>query len=186
MISTSVSLLERLRQDEQAAWSRFVQLYTPLLYAWARRLGLNDHDAADLVQEVFAHLVTALPEFRYDKDRRFRGWLWTVALNVYRTGRRRRMAATGSLTQLVDEPAVPDPVEVIDEAEYRDYLVGRALKLVQGEFEPRTWQAFCDCFTADEKAAVVGARLGLSADAVYAAKSRVLRRLREELQGLLD
>ena len=90
MDSTPVSLLERLRRPaEQAAWERFVRLYTPLLCQWARRLGLRGADAADLVQDVFVVLVQKLPEFRYDPRRRFRGWLWTVTLNKWRERRRR-------------------------------------------------------------------------------------------------
>jgi RNA polymerase sigma-70 factor (ECF subfamily) len=75
MNSTSVSLLERLRQPAAPEdWGRFVQLYTPLLYYWACRLGLQEQDAADLVQEVFTTLVQKLPEFAYEPDRSFRGW----------------------------------------------------------------------------------------------------------------
>src|SRR5438067_1653747 len=94
MNTTPVSLLERLchADAEQAAWQQFVELYTPLLCQWARRLGLQNHDAADLVQEVFAVLVRKLPNFRYDPDRRFRGWLWTITVNKARE-RHRRLAA---------------------------------------------------------------------------------------------
>ncbi len=64
MSTTPVSLLEQLRQPTAArAWPRFVELYAPLLYDWARRLGLQDADAADLVQDVFAILLRKLPEF---------------------------------------------------------------------------------------------------------------------------
>jgi len=85
MHSTHVSLLERLRQPEAAdAWERFVQLYTPLLLHWARKLGLPDHDAADLVQDVLLVLVRKLPEFQYQPGRTFRGWMRTVLINKWR------------------------------------------------------------------------------------------------------
>src|ERR1700733_8814719 len=72
MLTTSPSLLDRLRQSpERQAWARFVDVYTPLLFAWAARLGLTGHDAADLVQDVFTILVEKLPEFRYDSDKSF-------------------------------------------------------------------------------------------------------------------
>jgi RNA polymerase sigma-70 factor (ECF subfamily) len=72
MHTTPVSLLQRLRQSSaQTAWSRFVELYTPLLFSWARRCGLNDTDAADLVQDVFTHLIARLPEFQYDRHAAF-------------------------------------------------------------------------------------------------------------------
>jgi RNA polymerase sigma-70 factor (ECF subfamily) len=95
MVTTSPSLLERLRRpDEQSAWARFVELYTPLLYSWARRAGLQAADAADLVQDVFAVLVRQMPAFVYAPGKSFRGWLRTVTLNKWREKRRRRSEAT--------------------------------------------------------------------------------------------
>lgn len=188
MNTTSPSLLERLRRPgDEEAWPRFVQLYTPLLHHWARRLGLPDQDTADLVQEVLTRLVQQLPHFTYDHRRRFRGWLWTITLNVWRLQRRRRQAIPKTLdVNDVSEAVVPDGVEELTEAEYRQYLTGRALRLMQAEFQPTTWKAFWACVAVGRPAADVGAELGLSVAAVYAAKSRVLRRLREELDGLLD
>ena len=74
----------------------------------------------------------------------------------------------------------------IEEEEYRRYLVRRALGLMQAEFEPATWKACWEFVVHDRPAAEVAAELGLSVNAVYLAKSRVLRRLRAELRGLLD
>ena len=188
MNTTSASLLERLRRPEEPdAWPRFVQLYTPLLHHWACRLGLSSQDAADFVQEVLTRLIQQLPHFAYDRRRRFRGWLWTVTLNVWRLQRRRRQPIPG-IADVDDlaEAAVPDGVEELTEAEYRQYLTDRALRLMQAEFQPATWKAFWQCVTCGRSAADVGAELGMSVAAVYAAKSRVLRRLREELDGLLD
>jgi RNA polymerase sigma-70 factor (ECF subfamily) len=187
MKTTPVSLLERLRRpDEQAAWERFVQLYTPLLYYWARRLGLQEPDAADLVQEVFALLVRKLSEFAYDRNRSFRGWLRTVLLNKWRENRRRAgsrpEAAAGDLPEL----AGPDPAEAGSEAEYRQHLVRRALEVMQSEFHPSTWKACWELVVSGRSAADVAAELGMTVGAVRAAKFRVLCRLREELEGLLD
>src|SRR5438876_4447688 len=90
MHSTPVSLLERLRRPaEPEAWGRFVHLYTPLLYYWSRRAGLQPSDAADLVQDVLTTLVQKLPEFRYDEHKSFRAWLRTVTLNKWRDRRKR-------------------------------------------------------------------------------------------------
>jgi RNA polymerase sigma-70 factor (ECF subfamily) len=81
MNTTSASLLERLRRPvDQAAWERFVRLYTPLLCRWARKAGVPAPEVGDVVQDVFAVLVNKLPEFQYDASRRFRGWLWTITL----------------------------------------------------------------------------------------------------------
>ena len=79
-METPASLLERLRQPGQdQAWARFVDLYTPLLFYWARRLGCQESEAADLVQEVLLLLVRKLPGFTYDQHKSFRGWLRTIA-----------------------------------------------------------------------------------------------------------
>lgn len=78
MTKTPASLLERLRSSFDAdAWTRFVALYTPLIYSWGRRVGLQDQDAVDLVQDVFATLIQVLPTFTYDQNKSFRRWLRT-------------------------------------------------------------------------------------------------------------
>jgi RNA polymerase sigma-70 factor (ECF subfamily) len=188
MKTTPVSLLERLRQPgEQAAWERFVKLYTPLLWQWVRRLGSHGQDADDVVQEVFTVLVQKMPEFQYDPDKRFRGWLWTVTANKVREKQRRQQVAVpGAGQDALAEAAGPDGAEAVSEAEYQQYVVRRALQLMQAEFQPTTWKAFWECVVTDRPGGEVAAELGLSIDAVYAAKSRVLRRLRQELAGLLD
>ncbi len=89
MTKTPSSLLERLRQPfEPEAWARFVSLYTPLIYSWGRRVGLQESDAADLVQDVFVTLLQVLPTFTYDRHHSFRRWLWTVAINKWRKDRK--------------------------------------------------------------------------------------------------
>jgi RNA polymerase sigma-70 factor (ECF subfamily) len=188
MNTTSVSLLERLRQPaDQVAWTRFVHLYSPLLYSWARRTGLQESDAADLIQDVFAVLVQKLPEFRYDPAKSFRSWLRTVVLNKWRDRcRQRRTQPIQAGEAILGELPGPAPDGMWDEAEYRQQVLGRALDLLQPEFQPSTWQAFREHGLAGRPAAAVAGELGLSVGAVYAAKFRVLSRLRQELAGLLD
>jgi RNA polymerase sigma-70 factor (ECF subfamily) len=189
MNTTSVSLLERLRQpvDKEASWMRFVQLYTPLLYYWARRLGLATPDAADLVQEVFAVLVLKLPTWVYDPAKSFRGWLRIVLINKWRETKRRRTVEAGAANVVeMAELAEPDPALAFDEADYRRHLVGRALELMQAEFQPATWQACWQCVVLERAPAAVAAELNITVNSVYLAKSRVLRRLHQELHGLLD
>src|SRR5262249_35810021 len=136
MNTTSISLLERLRNqlDPDANWKRFVRLYTPLLYFWANKLGLSEADAADLVQEVFALLVQKLPGFDYDRGGTFRGWLRAVLVNKWREQHRRRTvqayAASDSELAGVADSGAADPLE---EAEYRQHLVARALRIMQAE-----------------------------------------------------
>jgi RNA polymerase sigma-70 factor (ECF subfamily) len=188
MEQTSPSLLERLRQPaQQEAWARFVKLYTPFLYHWASRLGLSEPDAADLVQDVFLVLVQKLPEFSYDRHKSFRGWLRTVMLNKWRDHQRRRTAVPGHQNEtFLSELVGPDDAADFEETEYRKHLVSRALRLMQAEFQPTTWKACWEHVVSGRPAAEIAAELGLSVDSVYAAKYKVLRRLRQELQGLLD
>jgi RNA polymerase sigma-70 factor (ECF subfamily) len=138
MNTTPASLLEQLRHpNAQEAWKRFVRLYTPLLYSWARRVGLPDQDAGDLVRDVLTVLVQKLPEFTYDRHKRFRGWLWTVTLNKWRDLRKRRTIpqVDGGQDVLPDLPG-PAAGDAFEEAEYRQYLVDRALQLMQAEVQP--------------------------------------------------
>ena len=124
MNTTSASLLERLRQPHAGdAWDRFVKLYTPLLYYWARQGGLQQDDAADLVQDVFLVLVRKLPEFCYDGPGCFRAWLRKVTLNKLRDQCKQRVPdLLGSAIADVDVPAEADEVALFEEEEYRQHL----------------------------------------------------------------
>jgi RNA polymerase sigma-70 factor (ECF subfamily) len=188
METTPVSLLQRLREPgDAAAWDRFVTFCTPLVFSWACRMGLQEQDAADLVQEVFTTLLRKMPGFDYDRKKSFRAWLRTVTLNHWRDMcRRKKSALRGGNDAGLDEAAVPDSAAAVWEAEYNQRLVGRALRVMQNEFQPSTWQTCWGLLVEEKSADEVAAEQGLSLDAVYAAKYRVLRRLRQELDGMLD
>jgi RNA polymerase sigma-70 factor (ECF subfamily) len=187
MNSTPVSLLEQLRRPgDQAAWQRFVQLYTPLLFYWARRHGAQQQEAADLVQDVFVVLVQNLPEFHYDRQKTFRGWLRTILLNKWRERHRRAALPLEPNGAALDNVAGEETIAAFDEAEYRRDLVERALQLMQTDFDPTTWQACWQYVVCGRPAATVAAVLGIRVGTVYAAKCRVLTRLRQHLEGLLD
>jgi RNA polymerase sigma-70 factor (ECF subfamily) len=187
MQTTPASLLLRLRQPtEQRAWEQFVDLYTPLLFHWSLRLGLKEADAADLVQDVFLELSQRLRTFEYDGQKSFRGWLRTMLRNK-RVDRQRRIALPLARGEVgLDKLPSPEADDVVSETEYRQFLVSRALDIMQAEFQPTTWKACWEHVVANRPAADVARELGITPNAVYLAKSRVLRRLRHELQGLLD
>lgn len=188
MNTTSASLLERLRRPgEEEAWARFVDLYTPLLFFWANRLGLRQEDVADLVQDVFMTLVRKLPEFVYDPKKSFRGWLRTILHNKCRDMLRTRKADL-VVQGLSANNSISDPGYAEDywESEYREHLVGRALELIQVDFHETTWRAFWEVVVEGRPPVEVARQFAISVDSVYTAKSRVLRRLRQELEGLLD
>jgi RNA polymerase sigma-70 factor, ECF subfamily len=185
MNTTPVSLLERLRQPaDSAAWERFVDLYTPLLLRWARNAGLQESDAADLIQDVFQIALRKLPEFAYDPKGSFRGWLRTVLLNQWRTSLRRR--TDQPLNEATVSLVVDRAEDALMEKEYRDFLIRRALQVMRTDFQPSTWQACWEHVAQDRPVAEVAAELGMTVKAVYLAKARVLRRLRQELTGLCD
>lgn len=187
MNTTSLSLLERLRRPgEQDAWQRFVQLYTPLIFHWARRVGLPAQEAGDFVQDVMTLLVQKLPDFQYDRSKSFRGWLRTVTLNKWRELRRRPGIPLEPNSPDVSGLVEPDDANGLSDQEYREFLVGRALKFMQVDFEPATWKACWEYVVVGKPATEVARQLGITVNAVYIAKSRVLRRLRQELQGLLE
>ncbi len=143
---------------------------------------MQESDAADLVQEVFALLVRKLPEFAYDRKKGFRNWLRIVLMNKWREIRRRPSPATAG--DALPEPAAADDVAALAEAEFQRRLAVRALELMRAEFQPATWKACWEHAVAGRPAAEVAAELGMSVNAVYLATGRVLRRLREELADL--
>ena len=188
MSTTSVSLLRRIqRLDDDQAWDRFVRLYTPLIFYLARVAGASTEDAVELVQEVFSLLVQKIPQFEYDSQQSFRAWLRTVTLNRCRDWLRR--SARSAHAESGSGPAAPldvDPAELMAEGEYHRYVARRALELMQTEFQPATWRACWMQVVEGRSAAEIAGELGITVNAAYLAKSRVLRRLREELAGLID
>jgi RNA polymerase sigma-70 factor (ECF subfamily) len=188
MDTTPGSLLERLRvSNENAAWERFVRLFTPMIYRVAKGAGLRHDDACEVVQDVFLLLARKMPEFQYDRTKSFRGWLRTVTLNKLREHARRRQLTSqqgndANLSQFADE----SELNLLEEAEYHQSLAARAMELMRAEFSPTTWQACWEHVVSGRTAAAIAEELGISESAVYVAKCRVLQRLRTELAGLLD
>ena len=193
MNTTPVSLLERLRTStDEEAWRRFADLYTSLLLAWARRLGLQPADAADLVQDVLVRLMRELPRFQYDPARKnFRGWLRTICFNLWRDRERARAARPNGAGDagLANVAQLDDGLEDFWNHEHNVFLVRQALRLfdaMEADFEPQTLKACRQVVLHHRPPAEVAKELGLSANTVYIAKLRVLRRLRKELAEFLD
>jgi RNA polymerase sigma-70 factor (ECF subfamily) len=187
MNTTPPCLLEQLRRPgEEAAWERFVQLFTPLLCHWARRLGLDGENAEDFVRDVFAVLAEKLPQLHTGEGPGFRGWLWAIALDVFhkRGGRPDDGRASGSEQWQAASDA--DLAGGLGEKEYGQYLVQRALALIQPDFPPTPWRAFWEFAVGGRPADEVACELQIDVSDVYLARGRVLRRLRTHLEGLLD
>ncbi|MBL8799856.1 MAG: sigma-70 family RNA polymerase sigma factor [Planctomycetia bacterium] len=189
--ATSLTLLQRVRANDRAAWQRLVQLYTPLVYYWCNRWGCSAENRDDVVQEVFLAVATGLPRFHRDRPGdSFRGWLRGITRNTllaYLRRNRRQPSADGGTHHHLQMQAVSDQSSADDDdppAELQS-LHRRALELVRGEFEDRTWQMFWRTVVEGQSPVDVAADLGVSPAAVRMAKSRVLRRLKDELGDLL-
>ncbi len=192
-VSTSVSLLARVAADDAEAWARLVQLYGPVVYGWSRDAGLQPSDAADVVQDVFSALTRHVARFSYQRPAdTFRGWLWTITRNRvrdhYRAQRHQARAAGGTDARHRLEQLAEQPPDALSESGVRELggMRRRALQLVRQEFDDRTWRAFWRTAVEGDRVADVAADLGISNWAIYKARSRVLQRLRLELDGLLD
>jgi RNA polymerase sigma-70 factor (ECF subfamily) len=188
---THRSLLDGARARDPAAWERMVALYAPLVLSWCRGWGLQDEDAADVFQEVFQAVAAHLNSFRRERSGdTFRGWIRTIARNKVNDFFRRRLrepeGVGGSegraILMQVPEP-LPSENQTKEEAE--NALLHRALELIRGEFETRTWEAFWQTTVEGRTAIDVAADLSMTAGAVRVAKSRVLHRLRTDLGELL-
>jgi RNA polymerase sigma-70 factor (ECF subfamily) len=194
MADTSASLLERLRQrSDAAAWKRLVEVYTPLIEGWLRRHGVQPEDSADLVQEVLGVLLRELPHFRHNqRPGAFRCWLRTITANRLRAfwkGRQSRPVAAGGPDALEQLAQLADPDSALSrlwDQEHDRHVLQRLLRLIEPEFAPATWEAFRRLTLEDGRAADVARELGVTVNAVLLAKSRVLRRLRQEARGLID
>jgi RNA polymerase sigma-70 factor (ECF subfamily) len=186
---TSQSLLERVRLRDAAAWSRLVDLYSPLVCHWCRKTGLGPEETADVVQETFLAVATHLPKFqKQNPSDTFRGWLRVIARNKIRDVFRRQHRqpqGQGGTTARQQFENLPDVSEIEisegDRAEEQRLLLRQALELVRGEFEDVTWQAFYRVVVDGRSAQDAALDLDTTAGAVRQAKYKVLRRLRQEL-----
>jgi RNA polymerase sigma-70 factor (ECF subfamily) len=192
-VETSVSLLERLAgKPTDLDWRRLFELYQPLLRSWALRAGATDADADDLVQETLTVIVREVAAFDRGRVGAFRSWLRAILANRLRDSfraRRSRPVATGesSFLDRLDELEAPDSALSKQwDREHDQHVAARAMKMVQGDFAPATWQAFRRQVLDGAAPADVAAEMGLSQNAVLLAKSRVLKRLRAEVAGLVE
>jgi RNA polymerase sigma-70 factor (ECF subfamily) len=186
-----MSLLERLRANDAESWRRLTHLYGSLVYSWCRQKGLQAQDASDIVQEVFRSVAQSLHALRLDRPGdSFRKWLKTIANNKIRDHWRRQQrepqAAGGTTAQMVmAEQPEPTPNDAEEQTEI-NHLLRQAMELARADYEPETWQAFWQTVVLGRSTADVAADLGLTANAVRIAKSRIRSRLRQDFGGLLD
>ena len=187
MTPTSVSLLDRLKDapPDASDWGRLQDIYLPLITRWLRRIpGLGD-DSDDLAQEVFVVMVRELPRFERQREGSFRVWLRQVTVNKVRTFRKRlgrKPVAGMDLTDgFLDRLAEPNSELAREwDLDHDRHVFQKLLAIVQPDFQPNTWEAFRRFAIDGHPAVEVAAQLGLNVNSVLQAKSRVLKRLREE------
>jgi RNA polymerase sigma-70 factor (ECF subfamily) len=192
--ATRSSLLVRIRDPHDTeAWRQFVEIYAPLVYGFVRKRGLQDADAADLMQEVFRSVAANAGRLNYDARRgTFRGWLYTITRNKlydFLDGQKRRERGSGGsgVQQQLEEHADPaDDAADLWDREYERRLFAWAADQIRGDFQETTWQAFWQTAVEGKNPREVAAQLRLSPGAVYVAKSRVLARLKEQVQQLQE
>lgn len=190
--ATSRSLIVRLQNDDSLAWDRLVTLYSPLVFHWCRKMDLPEQDLADVFQEVFHAVAKNVAKFRRDRPNdTFRGWLRTITRNkVYdfyrRQGREPKAAGgTDANLRMSQLPADTDDDET-DEQQAHNELFHRALDLIRTDFEERTWKAFWRVVVDGQTPNDIGEEMEMRPGTIRVAKSRVLKRLREELGDLIE
>ena len=192
--TTRRSLVLRLRNlDDEAAWKEFIEIYEPLVYRIAHRKGLQEADARDLCQDVFRGVASAIERWDPDPAKgKFRSWLFRIARNMLvnflvRERRQPRGSGRTSVQELLEaQPAVDSDGQAEFALEFKRRAFRWAAQRVRNEFTESTWQAFWQTGVQNRPVEEVAGELGMSAGAVYVARSRVLARLRDRVEQLTE
>ena len=183
--SGSTSLILRLRDNESLAWNQFVELYAPLVFHWCNECNLQSCDAADVMQDVFSKAAQSISQFQSRHNGTLRGWLWTITQNQIKDfwrKKNREVNATGGTDANLRFASVVDRIDDEPTTEFENSrLLHRALEQIEADFQAQTWTAFWRSAIEGHNTAWIAEDLGLSLNSVRQAKSRVLRRLREQL-----
>ncbi len=185
---TRPSLLVSIRDPRDGrAWSQFVAIYSPLVYRFARRRGLQPTDAADVTQDVIRAVARSIRGFDYDRKGSFRGWLMTVARsklqNFFSKRNLESQAAGGDQAQrLLEQQPSPEDEDAFVEREHRRCLFDWAVAQIREDFQPATWRAFWQTSVEGKNTKQVADEMGMTVGAVYIARSRILARLKEKIR----
>jgi RNA polymerase sigma factor (sigma-70 family) len=185
MAETRVSLIQRVRNNaDEVAWAEFYAIYQPLLMAYVRQRGVSEHDAADIVQDIFTRLVPAMGHFEFESQRgRFRTWLWRVMHNTLTDWARHRATRDRAEQGWIDQHEVETDGRSSVEWDqlYRRRMLEVAIDRVRAVTQPEAWTCFEQKILAGRPASEIAAMLNVSTNVVYVNASRVLAKLREEL-----
>jgi RNA polymerase sigma-70 factor (ECF subfamily) len=189
---TRVTLLGRLArpgEPDQDAWAEFVRHYGSKVYQWCLRWQLQQADAEDVTQIVLLKLAARMKDFQYDPSRSFRGWLKTVAHHAWQDfldARRRTAAGQGGdeALELLQSIEAREDLAWRLEQQYDHELMGLAAQVVRPQVAPHNWEAFRLTALEGVPAAEAARRLDMKIARVYAARSHIQQRLKEECQRL--
>ena len=192
MNTTRLSLIQRIQSNEEQAWTRLNNLYKPLIFRWLHSHALSPQDAEDLGQEIMMLVFDKISEFDYNGRRgAFRHWLRLITINRMKgflRSRRTQRQETGDadLWETLEQLEAPDSeASQAFDRQHDQHVISQLLLQLAKEFSPRTIQAFRLYVLEETPPEEVAQRLGISVASVYSARSRILRRLREESQELL-
>jgi len=194
MENTSLTLLGRLQVvGDSAAWDRLFDLYQPWLVIWIKKYGVQDSDADDVAQEVLLTVSKGLKTFDHNgRIGAFRTWLRSILVNrlrnFWRTRDRKPEAQKDSemdrrLSLLEDSSS---EMSLLWNRQHDLHILHQLLNLVEPQFSKVSWKAFLRVAINGEPPAIVAREMDISLNAVFIAKSRVLKRLRHEATGLVD
>lgn len=187
---TQATLIARLRSaDDQTTWNEFVRLYRPAIYRFARGQGLQDADAQDVTQRVLLSVAQAIETWEPDAKRgKFRAWLAQITrnavINIVTRDTKRRGSGSTSVAALLE--AAPEPSHADDQwrTEQQIQRYRAAAEVVRPKCTQSVWDAFWLSAVEGQSIEEVAAELGISVGVVYAARSRVLKRLRAAVKQI--
>jgi RNA polymerase sigma factor (sigma-70 family) len=178
-METSLTWLGRLiKTPTSAEWRHLSEVYGPLIAKWVERAGVPTASIDDVIQEVFIVVLKNVGEFEHQHPGAFRGWLRAILANQLKKYFRQNARVTCQFdVNSICDPCSADSIAF--DREHDEFIVARAMKVIEHEFEPNTWAAFRMQIVDRQRPADVANHLGISTNAVVKSKSRVLKRLRE-------
>lgn len=182
---TRQSLLIRLRQRSDDAWLEFLKVYEQAIFDYSRRRGLQDADALDVTQDVLAAVTTKIEKWQNDPTKgKFRGWLFRVARNiavdkVIEQAKRAARGGDSATAVFAEQPDTLEKESTVFWNDYRRKLIHWAAEQIKPEVKETSWQSFWSTAIEGKSAESVAQEMGVSVGTVYAAKFRIVTRIRK-------
>lgn len=188
--STHLSLLHRLSSGgDEEAWADFVRIYSPVIFRTLRFRGLQDADAHDVLQQILMSVKRSLEERRHDPSKaKFRTWLSVVTRNATINALSRRRPDHGSgdtdVQRRLDSIESDSDEEALFDREFEREVFRKAASMIENDFDPATWRAFWATTVEGHSIESIAEELSKKPGSIYTARSRVMRRLRDEVKRL--